>query len=156
MLRLFAILLLLLMSVASADASGLDDAFAQSAAGMRVQGERMKIISENIANSESTGNTSAAEPYRRKTITFENKFDKKQGTNIVAVKNTGKDYKSPFEARFDPGHPAADEKGYVLLPNVKTSIEMLDMKESQRTYEANLGAIETTKRMYNNTLDLLR
>ena len=143
-------------ALSSANSSGLQSAFHQSAAGMKTQSERMKVVSQNIANAESTGDTPGAEPYKRKIIFFENKFDKKLGTETVRTKKVIRDDKSEFKAKFDPSHPAADENGYVLLPNVKTSIETLDIKEAQRSYEANLGAIETTKRMFFSTVDLLR
>lgn len=140
----------------TAKSSGLDDALIQSAAGMRTQSERMKIVSENIANQSSTGTTPGSEPYRRKTITFKNQVDKETGVEAVKVSKIGRDYKTPLRAKFDPGHPAADENGYVLTPNVDTPIEMVDMKEAQRSYEANISAMQTSKRMYMNTIELLK
>lgn len=137
-------------------AGNLDQAFAHSAAGMKTQSARMKVVAQNIANADSTGSTPGAEPYRRKTITVKSKLDPITGAQIVTVDNIGRDYESAFQARYEPNHPAANAEGYVLLPNVSTSTERLDMKESQRSYEANLSAIETTKRMYTNTIDLLR
>lgn len=137
-------------------AGDLVDAMSQSAAGMRVQGARMKVVSQNIANSSSTGNYPGAEPYRRQTIFFKNKPDRETGVETVHVDKVSKDYKTEFEARYDPSHPAADNDGYVLLPNVKSEIEMLDMKESEAAYQANLGAIETSKKMYTDTIDLLK
>jgi flagellar basal-body rod protein FlgC len=140
----------------TAFASGLDDALMQSAAGMRVQSERMKVVSENIANQSSTGTTPGAEPYRRKTINFKNKVDKQTGVEMVTVNKIGRDYKTPLNAKFDPSNPAADEKGYVLTPNVDTPIEMVDMKEAQRAYEANMSAMSTSKKMYMTTIELLK
>ncbi|MDA0781711.1 MAG: flagellar basal body rod protein FlgC [Rickettsiales bacterium] len=137
-------------------ALGLDDAFERSTAGMKVQSQRMKIISQNIANADSVGTSPDEEPYRRKTIYFKNTVNPKTGNEIVEVDKLSRDYKTPFKARFDPSHPAADEDGYILLPNVNRTIENVDMKEAERSYEANLGAVETTKRMYLNTLELLR
>lgn len=152
----YALLLAFLFNAAIANAGGLDSAMAQSAAGMKAQGARMSIVSQNIANESSVGNDPGAEPYRRKTITFKNKKDKESGVEIVTVSKLGRDYKRPFDKTYDPNSPAADENGYVLLPNISTSIEQLDMKEAQRSYEANMAAMQTSKRMYNNTIDLLK
>lgn len=154
MIKIFLTLLLILP--VSAYAGGLDDAMSQSVAGMKVQGARIKVIAQNIANADSTGDTPGALPYVRKTINFKNKFDKNTGIEVVTVDKIGKDNKSEFSARFDPSHPAANSEGYVLLPNVAKSIEMVDMKEAQRSYEANLGAVKTTKKMMMSTLELLR
>lgn len=137
-------------------AGGLDDAMNQSVAGMKAQSERMKVVAQNIANSSSTGTTPGAEPYRRKLIIFNNKTDKKTGYNVVQVQQIKDDRRTPLGAKFDPSHPAANKDGYVLLPNVEISLENVDIKEAQRSYEANLGAVETTKRMTNSTIDLLR
>lgn len=123
---------------------------------MKTQSARMKVIAQNIANSGSTGTTPGAEPYRRKIITLKQKVDPETGNMVVKVDRIGRDYRTPFSAKYDPNHPAADNNGYVLLPNVSSTTEKLDMKESERSYEANLGAIGTSKRMYMNTLDLLR
>lgn len=137
-------------------AGGLDEAMKQSTSGMKAQGSRMKVIAQNIANAESTGKTPGAEPYRRKQIFFKNKYDKKLGYNVVQVVDIKNDKKTPLGKRFDPSHPAANEDGYVLLPNVESSMEVVDMKEAERSYQANLGAVEITKRMVNATIDLLR
>lgn len=137
-------------------AGGLNEAFLQSAAGMRTQSERMKVVAQNLANVSTTGQTPGAEPYRRKQIYFKNKVDKKTGLTVVQVDKIKSDRKTPLNKRFDPSHPAADQDGYVLLPNVEASLENVDMKEAERSYEANLGAIETTKKMVNSTVDLLR
>ncbi len=126
-----------------------------AASGMNVQSQRIKVIAENIANADSVGSNPGSEPYRRKTISFSNMFDKQVGGNIVTVDKIGVDSK-PFVKLYNPGHPAADSGGYVLKPNVNTMIEAVDMKEAQRAYEANLATIEVTKTMINRTLDLLR
>lgn len=123
--------------------------------GMRAQNERLKVIAENIANAESTGMTPGAAPYQRKTIHFKNVLDKEIGANVVKVDKIGVD-NSEFIKEYKPGHPAADEQGYILKPNVNTMIEAADMREAERTYEANLSVIETTKGMITRTLDLLR
>ena len=126
-----------------------------SAAGMKVQGTRLRVISENLANADSLPSEPGKSPYRRKNILFQNILNRELGLNLVKVKKIGVD-KSEFNRRFDPSHPAADEKGYVQTPNVKTLIEVMDMREAQRSYEANLTAIRSARSMMKRTIDLLR
>ncbi|MDQ7247305.1 flagellar basal body rod protein FlgC [Dongia sedimenti] len=126
-----------------------------SAAGMRVQGERLRVISENVANVDSVSEVPGGDPYRRKTITFQNALDRELGVNLVKVKKVGLD-PSEFTRRYDPNNPAADRSGYVKLPNVNALIEMNDMREAQRSYEANLKVIEVSRGMLQRTIDLLR
>lgn len=126
-----------------------------SAAGMRVQNARMKVIAENMANADSLSTTPGGDPYRRKTISFANELNRELDTRLVTVKRISTD-NSPFRIEFDPGNPAADAQGYVKLPNVNTLIEVSDMREAQRTYEANLTVIESVKAMMARTVDLLR
>ena len=126
-----------------------------SAAGMKVQGIRLRVISENLANADSLPTGPGKSPYRRKNIQFQNVLNRELGLNLVKVKKIGVD-KSEFNRRFEPAHPAADEKGYVQTPNVKTLIEVMDMREAQRSYEANLTAIRTARSMMRRTIDLLR
>lgn len=122
---------------------------------MKVQGTRLRVISENLANADSLPTGPGKSPYRRKNIQFQNVLNRELGLNLVKVKKIGVD-KSEFNRRFDPGHPAADEKGYVQTPNVKTLIEVMDMREAQRSYEANLTAIRTARSMMRRTIGLLR
>lgn len=126
-----------------------------SAAGMRTQGTRLRVISENVANADSLPTAPGDLPYRRKTVTFRNEFDRATGTELVTVDRIGVDA-SNFSSRYEPGHPAADAAGYVLTPNVNTLIEMTDMREAQRSYEANLNVIKSSKAMLNETIDVLR
>jgi len=133
----------------------LMDSLAISAAGMRVQGERLRVISENIANADSVSEVPGGDPYRRKTITFQNALDRELGANLVKVKKVGLD-PSEFTRKYDPSNPAADKSGYVKLPNVNALIEMNDMREAQRSYEANLKVIEVARGMLTRTIDLLR
>ena len=126
-----------------------------SAAGMKVQGTRLRVISENLANADSLPTGPGKSPYRRKNIQFQNVLNRELGLNLVKVKKIGVD-KSEFNRRFEPAHPAADEKGYVQTPNVKTLIEVMDMREAQRSYEANLTAIRTARSMMRRTIGLLR
>ncbi len=125
-----------------------------SAAGMHVQGERMRIVAENLANAGSAANTPDAEPYRRKLITFSNELDRQLGVRLVEVENVSFD-QSEFGRKYDPGHPGANDQGYVLTPNVNSLIEMTDMREAQRGYEANLSIISVAKDMLKRTIDIL-
>jgi flagellar basal-body rod protein FlgC len=133
----------------------LMDSLAISAAGMRVQGERLRVISENVANVDSVSERPGGDPYRRKTISFENALNREMGLSLVKVKKVGLD-PSEFTRRYDPNNPAADNLGYVKLPNVNSLIEMNDMREAQRSYEANLKVIEVARGMLQRTIDLLR
>ncbi|MEK9753871.1 MAG: flagellar basal body rod protein FlgC [Rhodospirillaceae bacterium] len=126
-----------------------------SGAGLRVQGERLRVISQNIANTDSLATEPNGKPYRRKIITFRNEFDKAVGMDTVRVHKVKPDM-SNFGKRFDPNHPAADADGYVLTPNVNTLIEMTDMREAQRSYEANLNVIKSSKQMLNSAIEMLR
>lgn len=126
-----------------------------SSAGMKVQGARLRVVSENIANAESLPQLPGQEPYQRKIITFKNELDRKLGLDTVRIDKIRPD-NSEFQKRFDPNHPAADENGYVLAPNVNTLIEMMDMREAQRSYEANLNVIKSSKAMLSQTIDILR
>ena len=126
-----------------------------STAGMKVQGDRLRVIAENIANANATALTPGGAPYRRKVITFENVLDRELGVTTVRSNGTAFD-RSPFGVRHDPGHPAADAEGNVLIPNVNPALEMADMREALRSYQANLGVIEASKTMVQRTLDILR
>lgn len=126
-----------------------------AASGLHAQSQRMRVVSENIANAESTGKTAGSDPYRRKTVTFEGEFDRVAAAELVKIKDVGND-KSPFRIEYEPGHPAADENGYVKLPNVNLLIEMADMRETNRSYEANLKMMTQTRSMVMRTIDLLR
>ena len=126
-----------------------------SAAGMRAQGTRLRVISENIANANSTAQTPGGEPYRRKLVTFDNELDRSLGLETVRVDSIVAD-RGAFSRRYEPGHPAADAEGYILLPNVNSLMEMADLREAQRSYEANLKAIESSRSMLQKTIDILR
>lgn len=126
-----------------------------AAKGMRAQGIRMRVISQNLANSETTGSKPGEDPYQRQIVTFKNVLQRNSGVNFVTVDKVVKD-KSEFKLKYDPQHPAADKSGYVSYPNVNPLIEMMDMREAQRSYEANLGIIDMTRSMLVRTIDLLR
>ena len=133
----------------------LEDAIKIAGAGMRAQGRRVHIASQNLANADSLATRPGAEPYQRQTVSFKEALDRESGLNLVDINRYGVD-PSPFEKRFDPGHPAADDAGYVMLPNVKPLVELMDMREAQRSYEANLNAMSLTRSMVKQTLDLLK
>ncbi|MTI45239.1 flagellar basal-body rod protein FlgC [Roseibium hamelinense] len=126
-----------------------------SASGLKAQNGRMRVIAENIANANSTGRNPEEDPYRRKIPTFRSEFDKQVGAEMVELGRIAED-KSDFKTRLEPGHPAADENGFVRIPNVNTLIETVDMREAQRSYEANLNVIEATRKMLQRTVDILR
>jgi flagellar basal-body rod protein FlgC len=133
----------------------LDTALGMSSAGMEAQSARLRIIAENLANQDTTGSTPGADPYRRKTITFANQMDKELGAETVQVKQVGQD-ESDFPVRYDPSHPAADARGYVRTPNVNSFVEVMDMREAQRSYSANLAVMQTTRSMLTRTIDILK
>lgn len=126
-----------------------------AAAGLDVQSHRMRIIAENMANAQSTANTPGGDPYTRKTIVFSNDFDEALDANIVGVEQIGKD-PSPYRVERNPSHPAADADGNVKYPNVNILVEMADMRESNRSYEANLQMMKQSRAMVMMTVDLLR
>jgi flagellar basal-body rod protein FlgC len=128
---------------------------AVSASGMKAQGTRLKVISENLANANTTAETPGDLPYRRKTVIFKNELDRAMDVDKVRVAKVDVD-KSDFQRRYDPSHPSADAEGYVLMPNVNSVVEAMDMREAQRSYEANLSAIDTARQMLTRTVDLLR
>lgn len=136
--------------------SELHNALMVSASGMRVQGARVRVITENVANSATTGTTPGADPYTKQQITFANELDREMGVKLVRVESIEPDNAKPFPLEYLPDHPAANEEGYVKMPNVNSLIETMDIREAQRTYEANLGMIEQTKSMLMRTIDLLR
>jgi flagellar basal-body rod protein FlgC len=126
-----------------------------ASSGLEAQSTRMRIVSENLANANATGRTAGAEPYQRKTVTFDAEMDRAAGAQLVKVKEVGVD-SSPYRVEYDPGHPAADNTGYVKLPNVNMMVEMADMREVNRSYEANLQIVKQVRSMFGMTIDLLR
>ena len=127
---------------------------AVAASGLRAQSDRMKVIAENIANANSTSSEVGGDPYRRKIATQKSSFDRELGANIVQSDKPIAD-QSEFRTQYDPGNPNADKQGYVKLPNVDPLIEIMDMKEAQRSYEADLTVMDATKQMQARTVDLL-
>lgn len=135
--------------------SELHKAMHIAASGMLAQNVRVRVISQNIANSDSLATGPGQDPYRRQTVSFREEMNRALGTKIVSVSEIGVD-KTKFDSRLDPGHPAADENGYVLLPNVKPMIEMVDLRSAQRSYQANLRVVDVARTMVSRTLELLK
>ena len=126
-----------------------------ASAGLEAQSMRLRVVSENIANAQSTGETQGSDPYARKTITFKSELERASGAASVRIKEIGTD-ETPFKVEYDPGNPAADQTGYVKLPNVNVLVEMADMREANRSYEANLQMIKQARSMISSMIDLLR
>ena len=126
-----------------------------AASGLRAQAGRMRVISENIANADSTAKTAGGDPYRRKVPTFSSELDRSLEARVVTLGKIKPD-NSDFRVKHEPGNPSADANGNVKYPNVNSLVEMTDMREAQRAYEANLNVIETARAMETRTLDLLK
>ena len=128
---------------------------AVAASGLRAQSGRMRVLSENIANADSTAQRADADPFRRRIPTFRSAIDRALGARVVALGKIKTD-SSQFRVKHEPGHPSADASGNVKYPNVNPLVEMTDMREAQRSYEANLNVIGATRRMIQRTIDILR
>ena len=126
-----------------------------SASGLEAQSMRLRVISENLANAQSTGRTPGADPFKRKMVTFGAELDKLTGASLVDVKNVLSD-QSAVKLEFDPGNPAANASGYVKMPNINVITEMADMREANRSYESNLQVVKQAREMISMTIDLLR
>ena len=133
----------------------LERALRISAAGMQAQATRLRVVAENLANRDSTGESPGADPYRRRTVTFAARLDRSLGARSVQVSRVGTQ-PGEFPRRFEPGHPAADAQGYVRTPNVDSLIEVMDMREAQRSYSANLAVLEASRGMLSRVIETLR
>lgn len=133
----------------------LSKASAIASFGMKAQAKRLRVVSENLANADSLATTPGGDPYRRKVVTFRTELERDLNSEIVRARDTERDM-SDFGREYQPGHPGADADGYVLSPNVNPLIEVMDMREAQRSYEANLHAITISREMVSKTIDLLR
>jgi flagellar basal-body rod protein FlgC len=133
----------------------LDKALSISARGMVAQTTRLRVVAENLANQDTTGSDPKVDPYRRKTITFGNELDRKLGVPLIGIKRIGVD-RSDFPKHYDPSHPAADATGYVRTPNVNSFVEIMDMKEAQRSYNANLSVMQVTRGMLTRAIEMLK
>mgnify|MGYP000168676168 FL=1 len=123
--------------------------------GMKAQAERLRVISENMANADSVGIRPGEDPYRRQVVTFKNYVDEATGAQLVKVDKVLPD-RSPFQMKYMPDHPAANAEGYVAMPNVNPLVEMMDMKEAQRSYDANMSMMQTARGMNSKILDVLK
>ena len=126
-----------------------------AASGLQAQSTRLRVVSQNIANAQSTGSIPGADPYARQTVSFESEMDRTLGVNLVAVKSIGVD-SSPFKLQHDPGNPAADENGMVKMPNIDVLTELADMREANRSYEANLQVAKQSADMLSMTVNLMK
>ena len=133
----------------------LTQALTISGQGMNVQTERLRVIAENLANQDSTGSTPGSKPYQRKTVLFQNALDQASGASTVTVKAVVPDT-SPFPLKYEPSNPAANAQGYVSEPNVNSFVEMMDMKEAERSYSANLNVMQASRSMLTRVIDLLK
>jgi flagellar basal-body rod protein FlgC len=134
--------------------SGLFQSMKISLAGLQTQVARLKAVASNLANYKTTGSSPTENPYTRQLVTFKNTLDRTEGIKRVSVKRVVKD-KTEYETRHEPGHPAADEKGYVKYPNVNRLVEIMDQREAQRTYESIMGTIDMTRDMIRSTISLI-
>ncbi len=135
--------------------SDLMSAMSSAASGLRAQTVRIRVSAENLANANSTGDKPGADPYQRKVPVFKNYLDRETGAERVKVSGVRADT-APFTLKFDPTHPAADESGMVKLSNVSSLVEMTDMREAQRAYEANLNVVEASRSMLLAAVDILK
>jgi len=133
----------------------LSTALKVAASGLSAQSDRLRVVSENLANAQSTGSSPGADPYQRKTISFAAQLDRASGGSLVEVTKIDRD-KTDFPIEFSPGHEAADANGYVKMPNVNVLIEMADMTEANRSYEANLQVVKQARDLISMTIDLMR
>lgn len=131
------------------------DTIGVSAAGMRAQTVRLRVAAENLANAETTGSSPGADPYRRKIVTFREALDRASGVSSVTVRSVGED-QSDFQMRYDPAHPAANEQGYVKMPNVSSIVEIMDSHDAQHSYEANLNTMQVTRSMLARAINLMK
>ena len=133
----------------------LSAALKVASSGLGAQSERLRVVSENLANAQSTGSSPGADPYRRKTVSFVSELDRATGGSLVELGSIDRD-PSKFPIEFQPGNEAADEKGYVKMPNVNVLVEMADMNEANRSYQANLQVVKQARDLISMTIDLMR
>jgi flagellar basal-body rod protein FlgC len=133
----------------------LDKALSIAASGMNAQTTRLRVIAESLANQDTTGSKPGADPYRRRTVAFEDRLDRQLGADTVQVRQVGQD-NSDFPLRYDPSNPAANAQGYVKMPNVNGLVEAMDMREAERSYNANLAVMQASRSMLSRTIELLK
>ncbi|MBY6242168.1 flagellar basal body rod protein FlgC [Methylosinus sp. Sm6] len=123
--------------------------------GLAAQSARLRVVAENMANAQSVAKTAGANPYSRKTVSFQSEIDRASGASLVQLGSVGVD-RAPFRIEHDPGNPAADADGNVKYPNVNLLTEVADMREANRSYEANLQVMKQTRELFSMTIDLLK
>ena len=133
----------------------LDKALSIAASGMNAQTARLRVIAENLANQDTTGSKPGADPYRRRTVAFEDRLDRQLGADTVQVRQVAQD-NSDFPLRYDPSNPAANAQGYVKMPNVNGLVEVMDMREAERSYNANMAVMQASRSMLSRTIELLK
>ena len=126
-----------------------------AASGLHAQIGRMRIITENIANADSLATTPGGDPYRRRIVTFSSELDRSIGADVVKLGRVQPD-NTDFLVRHEPGNPAANAQGDVKYPNVNTLVELTDLRDAQRSYEANLNIVTATRKMMQLTVDMLK
>ena len=142
----------------------LFDAIDISASGLTANRTRMDVTAENLANAETTRGANG-QPYQRQEVVLQqiggfgaalagamNQTTAAGGVQVSGIVSDP----TPDQLVYDPGNPDADSKGYVKMPNVNSVTEMVDMIDESRSYEANVTAMNTSKAMYQKTLDLLK
>ena len=139
----------------ASDGSDFARSMGIATSGLRAQAGRMRVISENIANADSTASSAGGDPYRRKVPTFSSTLDRALDAKVVSLGQIKPD-QSDFRVKYEPSNPAADASGNVKYPNVNSLVEMTDLRDAQRSYEANLNVITATRRMIQRTLDILK
>lgn len=135
--------------------TSFDAAMKVAGSGLEAQSNRLRVVSENIANAQSTSTVAGGDPYQRKTISFLSELDKATGVNLITSDSISRD-DSAFPTKFDPGNISADSAGYVKMPNVNVLVEMADMREANRSYEANLQVVKQVKSLVSMTIELMR
>jgi flagellar basal-body rod protein FlgC len=136
-------------------ADDLKIATATAGSALKAQSTRLRVVAENMANANSTSPVPGGDPYVRKTVSFAAELDRASGANLVRINRIGRD-KTAFQTAFEPGHPAADAAGYIKVSNVNALVEMADMREAHRSYEANLQTVRQSREMIGELIDLLR
>lgn len=155
--RVSFMLILLMQSckVYAFEGDDLKKTMDSAAAALRIQEERIKIASENIANEDTTSDNPNGNPYRRKIMIVKNEHDTRKKNHLLRVRKYDFD-KSDFKLKYDPNHPAANVDGYVKYPNVNKDIEIGDIREAKSSHAANLAVIEMTKQMIKDTIDIMK
>lgn len=130
------------------------DIFNLSGSAMRAQSTRMRVIAENVANAETVDDGKGV-PYQRKLTILQTKTAGRSASPVVGVNQITTD-RTAGQKRHEPGHPRADEFGYVTYSNVNPIIEMNDLRDADRSYRANMQVVDTAKRLFRNAIELMK